>query len=139
MIRNRWCCLLLLILTALTLLFSQSQAQSDPQAVALATQAMTALTNGIPVNDVTLSGTVTWAVGSEAETGNATFLALGTTESRMDLMLPSGTRTEIRDASRGYPQGKWIAPSGLSGPYADYNCPSSELLRPAWPRGQATV
>jgi hypothetical protein len=129
--RNAGLCLLLLLFLLMSSVFLFAQTKppaSDPQAVGLATQAMTALTNGVLVNDVTLSGAVTWAVGSETETGRATFLALGTTESRMDLMLPSGTRSEIRGNSNGFPQGKWISPSGASGLYADHNC----LTDPAW-------
>ena len=102
--------------------------QSDPTAVALANQAMSALTSGVSLSDITLSGNVNWTNGSDSEAGTGTFLALGTGESRMDLVLSTGTRTEIRDASSGYPQGKWVSPSGASGRYAYHNC----FTDPVW-------
>jgi hypothetical protein len=40
----------------------------------------------------------------------------------MSLVLPSGTRSEIRDASTGVPRGKWIAQNGASGLFAFENC-----------------
>ncbi len=114
---------LLFLLASSTLLFSQGgPPQSDPQAVTLAQQAIAALTNGNAVSDVTLTGNVTWSGGSSPETGTVTLLALGTGESRMNLSLPSGTRSEIRDASTGVPQGEWIAQDGSSGLFAYQNC-----------------
>jgi hypothetical protein len=96
--------------------------QSDPQALAFATQAMAALTNGVAISDVTLNGNVTWIAGSDNATGTATLLAKGTGESRIDLALSDGTRTEIRDASTGENQGKWISQNGSSGLFAPQNC-----------------
>jgi len=113
----------LLVLAGSTWLFSQNQPPvSDPQAVALATQAIAALTHGLAVSDVTLTGSVTWTLGSDIESGTGTLMALGTGESRMDLALSAGTRTEIRDSSATTPRGKWVSQSGQSGMYAFHNC-----------------
>ncbi|HWY59394.1 MAG TPA: hypothetical protein VNZ03_33325 [Terriglobales bacterium] len=110
-------------LAAITLACVSASAQnSDPQAVAYAAQSIAAMTGSTTVSDVTLTGSATWTAGSDGETGTATLLALGNGESRMDLSLPSGTRTEIRDASTGTGQGKWIAQSGASGMFASHNC-----------------
>jgi hypothetical protein len=106
---------LLFILPAL----SQGAPASDPQAVSFAAQSMAALTSGTTIGDVTLTGTVTWG-GSD--TGTATLSALGTGESRIDLALTSGTRTEIRDAQTGIQQGQWFAPNSVSGYFAFHNC-----------------
>ena len=95
---------------------------SNPQALAYATQSVAAMTGGTVISDVTLTGNVTWTAGSNSETGTSTLMALGTSESRMDLVLPSGTRTEIRDASTGTPLGKWTSQSGASGKFAFHNC-----------------
>ena len=95
---------------------------SDPRAVALAAQSIGELTGGVAVNDVKLSGSATWIVGGESQAGAATFMALGSGESRFDIAVPSGTRTEIRDASTGVAQGKWVAPDGSSGLFATQNC-----------------
>jgi hypothetical protein len=94
---------------------------SDPQALSLAMQSMASLTQATVVNDVTLVGTARWIAGSDAETGTATLLALGNGESRMDLALDNGTRTEIRDGSTGTPSGQWLA-QGRSGLFAAHNC-----------------
>ena len=119
----------LLILVGSAFLFSQNQPPaSDPRAVVFASQSISALTSGKAISDATLTGSVTWSGGAAPETGTATLLASGTGESRMSLVLSSGTRTEIRDASTGVPQGQWIAPSGASGRYASQNCTTD----PVW-------
>jgi hypothetical protein len=110
-----------LILLFVSVVSAQNPPQSDPQAVALATQAMTALTNGAGVSDVTLSGNVTWIAGSDDETGSATLQAKGPAESRMDLNLSAGTRTEIRNDTSGSPEGETIAPDGTF-QWAQHNC-----------------
>jgi hypothetical protein len=96
-------------------------AVSDPQAAAYAVQSIAAMTGLAVIRDVTVTGNVTWTLGPDPETGTGTFRAVGTGESRMDLELSSGTRTEIRDASTGTPLGKWIA-SNASGKFAFHNC-----------------
>ncbi len=111
-----------LILLLASVAFAQNPPQSNPQAVSLASQSISALTGGMTIHDVTLTGSVTWSGGAAPETGTATLLASGTGESRMSLVLPSGTRTEIRDASTGMAQGQWIAQSGASGLFAYQNC-----------------
>jgi len=95
---------------------------SDPQAVSFASQSIAALTNGNAITDVTLTGSVAWSGGATPETGTVTMLASGKGESRMSLVFPGGTRTEIRDASTGVALGKWIAESGASGLFAFQNC-----------------
>lgn len=110
---------------AIALLSCSSSAQnqppaSDPQAVAYAAQSIAAMTGSTTVSDVTLTGTVTWNAG--ADTGTATLRALGTGESRMDLALTAGTRTEIRDSQTGVQLGEWIAPNNSSGDFASQNC-----------------
>lgn len=111
-----------LVLFLLSVASAQNPPQSDPQAVAFASQSITAMTGRNAIGDVTLTGNVTWSGGATPETGTATLLASGTAESRMNLSLPSGTRAEIRDASTGVAQGKWIAQSGASGLFASQNC-----------------
>jgi len=113
----------LLILVGSTFLFSQNQPPaSDSQAVTLAQKSVAALTGGVSISDVALSGNAIWTTGPDTETGTATLSALGIGESRIDLALPSGTRTEIRDASTGTPLGKWVVPSGTSGKFVFHNC-----------------
>jgi hypothetical protein len=77
------------------------------------------MTGSTTISDVTLTGSVTW---TGTDTGTATLRALGTGESRMDLALSSGTRSEIRDAQTGVQLGQWINPNNASGQFASQNC-----------------
>jgi hypothetical protein len=110
-----------LILFLVSLASAQNPPQSDPQTISLAAQAMAALTNGIAVSDVTLSGNATLIAGSDNETGSLTLQAKGTSESRIDLNLRGETRTEIRNNSGNSPQAEAVAPDGTT-QWAQHNC-----------------
>jgi hypothetical protein len=101
--------------------FAKTPPPSNPQALAFAAQSIAAITRGVAISDVTLTGNVTWSGSFTPENGTATLLALGTGESKMTLVLSDGTRTEIRDASTGTPEGEWIAETGKSGLFAAQN------------------
>ena len=102
---------------------SAQNPQSDPQALTLASRAIAALTNGVAVSDVALTGTVTWIAGSDKETGTTTQQAKGTGESRVDLDLSGGARTEIRnDIASNFPQGASIQSGGAQQGWAMHNC-----------------
>ncbi len=114
--------LLLFVISGIGLsvpLVAKTQPSSDPQAVAFAAQSIAAMTGTISINDVTLTGSVTW---NGTESGTATLKALGMGESRVDLVLPEGTRTEIRDAQTGIGIGQWINPNNSTGHFASQNC-----------------
>ena len=83
---------------------------------------MAALTGGTAITDVTLTGNVSWIAGTETQSGTGTFLAKGASQSRYDLVLAGGNRTDIRNASSGFPGGTWIGPDGGSNSYASQNC-----------------
>jgi outer membrane lipoprotein-sorting protein len=100
---------------------AQNQPPSDPQALTYAAQSIAAMAGSTTISDVTLTGTVTW-YGAGTDTGTATLRALGTGESRIDLTLTAGIRTEIRDAQTGVQLGQWIAPNNISGNFASQNC-----------------
>jgi len=118
MLRACGCCLLVIFSCAA---FAQNPPASDPQAVSLAAQSIAALTGGTTIGDVTLTGNVTWN-GTNPDTGTATLRALGSGESRMDLALTAGMRTEIRDAQTGVPLGQWTDPTNATGKFAFQNC-----------------
>lgn len=101
---------------------AQTVQTSDAQAVLLAQQAFAALTRGTAVNDVTLNATVISILGSDNETGTGTFSAKGMNESRIDLNLNGGTRSDVRNTSNGIPAGAWAKDSGAVTPYATHNC-----------------
>jgi hypothetical protein len=105
-------------------------AQSDPQALQYAAQAITALTGGTTVSDITISGNATRTVGSNVGTGSANFYAKGEYESRIDMTLSTGNRSEIINTSNplNSPQGEWIDANGNANPYSPFNC----MTDPVW-------
>lgn len=48
--------------------------------------------------------------------------AKGTSESRIDLNLSAGTRSDVRNVSNGVPAGTWEKDGGNWLPYAEHNC-----------------
>jgi hypothetical protein len=100
------------------ILLAQSVPTSDPQALGLAARSIAVMMGGAPVTDVTMTGTAVW-MGSDS--GSITLKAVGPTESRLDLVLSSGSRTEVRDSQTGNPLGKWITDKA-SGPVVFHNC-----------------
>jgi len=80
------------------------------------------MTGGLPLADATLTGNAVWIAGSDKEVGTVTLLSKGTGESRMDLTLSDGPRTEIRNDSGAYPQGASAGVDGKLEPAAMHNC-----------------
>jgi hypothetical protein len=119
--RNLFVVLLFALLLFPSSVLAQHRSAATSQAYLLAAQSIAALTGGNTIGDVTLTGNVTWN-GSGGDTGTATLKGLGTGESRMDLTLTGGTRTEIRDAQTSVPLGQWINPDNTSGVFAFQNC-----------------
>jgi hypothetical protein len=102
---------------------SPAPTASSPQAVALGSQAMSALTGSVQVSDVTLTGTATRTAGSDIESGSVSLKALGSGQARLDLTVAGGTRSEIRNLdSNSAPQGSWIALDGSVHTMPIHNC-----------------
>ncbi len=91
------------------------------QAMALLSQSTAALTGGVTLTDVTLSGTARRIAGSDDETGTAVLKALATGESRIDLTLSSGQRSEVRAISNHCQVGIWTGPNGVAHPISNHN------------------
>jgi len=89
-----------------------------PNAVAIASKALQALTGGTTLTDITLQATANYTAGSDQELGVATLAALGNQQSRVALSLTNGLRTEIRSG----PAGDWIGADGVEYPMAIHNC-----------------
>jgi hypothetical protein len=107
---------------AVTLLFSATIAASQANsASSLAARSIAAMTGNVAISNVILSGTVTWAAGTEVKTGTIEFQALGTSNSRVDLTLDSGTLSEIRHDRPGISRGQWIDAAGKSHDLALHN------------------
>jgi hypothetical protein len=112
----------LFILAITSLANAQGTPPSDPQAVTLAAQSIASLTGGLTISDATLNGTVAWTVGSDQQSGSAILLAKGFGESRVDLNLNSGNRSEIRNVSGNPNEGNWIGADGAVHAIALHNC-----------------
>ena len=100
----------------------QSTSLSDPTALSLARKSIAALTSGTLINDITLSTDVVSIWGSDYETGSGTFSAQAWGQSRVDLNLSGGTRSDVRNLSNGTPGGAWSANSAPASAYANHNC-----------------
>jgi hypothetical protein len=100
----------------------QNSPSSDSFAVSLAQKSVAALTGGVPVADVTLNANVISIFGSDNESGTGTFQAKGIGESRVDLNLSGGSRSDVRTLTNGAPGGGWKQNGGTSTAYANHNC-----------------
>lgn len=119
---------LLFLFTFAKSALAQQVPASAPQATALLQQALTALSGGRPLTDVTLSGNAERIAGSDDESGTVVIEELTGTGSRIDLTLPSGNRSEIRNVSSAAHVGSWSGPDGVSHALSYHNL----LTDPAW-------
>jgi hypothetical protein len=76
-----------------------------------------------PVSTIQLSGTASWTLGSDQQTGTVTLQAAATGQSRMDLQLTRGTWTETQSAATSFEgQCSWVSFDGVSHTAATHNC-----------------
>jgi hypothetical protein len=101
---------------------SSTAVAQNPAAVILAARSVALLSGGIPIADVTLTGTATRIAGSDTGSGTVTLKALGAASSRMDLSLSDGSFSEIRTSANSAPQGQWLAPNGAYNSMVLHNC-----------------
>jgi len=120
--RKCWLILLFTISTVAGLATAQNTPTSDPQALSMAAQTVASLSGGLAISDLTLSGNASWVAGSDKESGTVTLLAKGFSESRVDLNLSGGTRSEIRNANGSLNAGNWIGIDGVSHAISPHNC-----------------
>jgi hypothetical protein len=109
-------------------LAAQQTTTSSPQPLVLLQRSLSALGGAQTLTDVTLSGTARRIAGSDDDTGTAVLKALASGASRVDLILSSGQRSEIRNLSVTPPAGAWSGPDGISHTMAYHNL----LTEPAW-------
>jgi hypothetical protein len=76
--------------------FSQSSPSSPPQSTTIVAQETAVLCAGVPIADALLTGTATWTMGSDNQTGQVTLKARAIGQSRVDLAIGNGVRSEIR-------------------------------------------
>jgi hypothetical protein len=116
----RFVSLLVLIIFARSTNAQQAVA-SAPQAPALLQQSLSALSGGKSITDVTLSGAARRIAGSDEESGTVVVKVLAGTGSRIDLTLPSGPRSEVRNSSTVPAAGSWSGIDGVSHPISYHN------------------
>jgi hypothetical protein len=129
--RVRFPLLLVIFAFAFHSLAAQQSPSASPSAIALLQQALRALAGNQSVTDITLTGSARRIAGSDDESGQAVLKALATGESRIDLALPSGTRSEVRVNSANGPVGSWTGPDGVVRPIAYHNLLADTGLFPA--------
>ena len=100
---------------------SNQTAVQDAQSVSILRSSLSALMGGNALNDVTLTGSASRTAGSDDETGQATLKATALGQSRIDLTLTGGNRSESRDSSQGTPQGAWSVPNSSVQPIPQHN------------------
>jgi len=100
--RHAWLSVLLILFPTCIPAQTGATAQavsSDPQAVVLTKQAVLALAAGVPITDVTLTGSAARIAGSDQQSGTVTLKARGTTQSRVDLAFSTPAREIHNDPS----------------------------------------
>jgi hypothetical protein len=116
---HKWLSLLVLLnLTAIPAAAQTAAPVRDPNAVALASRALQAMTGGTVIQDITIQASASYTAGSDQEIGQATLVALGNLQSRVTLNLTNGQRQELRSAIRG----AWVGPDGIAHSTAAHNC-----------------
>lgn len=104
------------ILSAVSIQAQQSPTPAptpkDAQAVVVLQRSLAVQLGRTTVNDVTVSANANWIAGSDNETGSATLKATAVGQSRVDLSLSDGNRSEVIDASQAAPTGSWCGPDG---------------------------
>jgi len=118
----RFVVVVLLPITLVVPFFGQNQPVSDPQALSLAAQGITALTGGSTISDVSLTGTAVRHSDGQNQTGTVTLLAKGSGESRMDLSIAGSVTTQLRNDNSGVPQGATSTDNGTQQQWAFHNC-----------------
>ncbi len=94
---------------------------TSTQAVTLLAQSVAALTGKATLSDVTLTGTARRIAGSDDESGSVTLQVLSGGYSKIQLSLPSGSRSEVHTMVNSTPAGSWSGPDGISRQLAQHN------------------
>jgi hypothetical protein len=81
--------------------FSPPTAANGPQTASVIQQSLMALTRGLPVTDVTVTGAYAVTSASATESGTITMVATASGQGRSTVAMPSGTYSETRSISAG--------------------------------------
>jgi hypothetical protein len=92
------------------------------QVLTLLQQSLATMTGGIPVSDVSLSGTASRFVGPDQQAGNFILEAKGLEESKISLSLSGQSLAEVHNFSDGAPVGSSTGSDGKVHELAAHNC-----------------
>jgi hypothetical protein len=121
-------CALLILNSPLPSPARQAAPVTVPQASALLRSALSALTGGQSINDVTLTAAANSIAGSDNESGTATLKAVAAGASSVSLSLSAGQRSEVVNTSVTPAAGSWSGPDGTVHQFVYYNL----LTGPFW-------
>ena len=116
----RWLACLCIVVVAVAV---EAQ-QTTPIVTSTLQSSLLALSGSMTVQDITLSGTAT--AGSESGTVELKATAVG--QSRIDLNLSAGARSELRSTSDSGPAGVWYGADQMPHTIAPHNL----FVEPAW-------
>jgi len=115
-------CLLIFCLNSPGVTFAQQTSSAQPSGATLLTQSAAALSSSTTVSDITLTGNAQWIAGSDDESGTVSLKAMAAGESRMDLSLSGGVRSEIRTLDPNNNQiGAWSGTDGVQHAISNHN------------------
>jgi len=117
-----WSQMLALLVFVLAATILASGQTSDPQAVALAQKAATALSGGQATSDIGLVGNASRTDGSTTVAGPVGLRATAAHLSRVDFSASPDVKAEFRDSSAAIPTGSYIDGTGTLHAIALHNC-----------------
>lgn len=117
---------ILLVFVSLTLVL-QAQ-QTDPKIQAILRSSLKTMIGDARPGDIVISGTVQYIAGSQDEMGTVRLEAVFPKAARIEMKLPSGTRSEIFSAESGDKLGFWSSDDGIRHRIAPHNL----LVDNAW-------
>jgi hypothetical protein len=112
--------------------FAQQALSPTISAVAFLQRSLAAQVGNTPPSDVTMTGLVHRIAGSEDETGTVILRSLSSGSMRLDFVLPSGPRSEVRTLSSGIPTGTWAGTDGVFHQIASHNVANDWSWFPAF-------
>jgi len=109
--------------------FSPPTAANGPQTASIIQQSLMALTRGLPVTDVTMTGAYAVTSASGTQSGTITMVATASGQGRSTVTMPSGTYSEARRISAGSASMIETGPDGV--PHA-ITTQTAVSPNPAW-------
>ena len=106
----------------------QAPSSPSPQAVTILRNSLAALVGHTAVTDITLTGSARRIAGSDDESGPAVLKGVVAGAARVELSLPSGSRSDFSNISTAPHSGTWSGSDGVSHAVSFHNL----LSDPTW-------